>query len=112
MRHHIHAVVDAVAQIHVKPPWLTKERFVAWGAAAIAVAGGVVLGIRLRFNNHAPQQLATFLAFHQQATNELGGNNLRWAAEEGVGQGWEERCGYGSGYMSGYMSGYGNCRKE
>ena len=37
--HSFDAVVDAVAHIDVKTPWLTKERFVAGGAAAVAVAG-------------------------------------------------------------------------
>ena len=61
------------------------------------MAGGVVLGIRLRFNNHAPQQLATFLAFHQQAADQLGGNLLGGAGEEGLGEGLEESAGDGSG---------------
>ena len=39
-------------------PRLTKQGFVAGAAAAVAVAGGVVLGICLGFHNHAPQQLA------------------------------------------------------
>jgi len=38
--------------------WLRNECFLAGGAAAVAVAGGLLLGIRLRFHNHAPQQLA------------------------------------------------------
>ena len=57
------------------------------------MAGRVVLRIRLRFHNHAPQQLAIRLAFHQQAADELGGNLLGGAAEEGVG----EVGGYGGG---------------
>ena len=40
----LHAVVNAIAHIDIKPPRLTKERFVAGGAAAVAVAGRVVLG--------------------------------------------------------------------
>jgi hypothetical protein len=56
--HHFDAVVNAIAHIHIKPPSLPKQGLVAGGAAAVAVAGGVVLGIRLRFNNHAPQQFA------------------------------------------------------
>jgi len=51
------------------------------------VAGGLLLGIRLRFHNHTPQKLATFLALHQQAANELGGNNLSGAGEEALGEG-------------------------
>ena len=89
MGHHIHAMVDAITDIHIEATWLTKERFVAWGAATVAVAGGVVLGIRLRFHDHAPQQGAVCLAFHQLAANQLRGNDLRWTAEEGVRQGWE-----------------------
>ena len=80
-------MVDAIAHIDVKTSWLTKERFVAGGAAAVAVAGGVVLGIRLRFHNHAPKQRTIRLAFHQPAANQLRGDDLRWTAEEGVGQG-------------------------
>jgi len=49
------------------------------------VAGGLGLAIRLRFHNHAPQQLAIRLAFHQQAANELGGNLLGGAGEECLG---------------------------
>jgi len=40
------------------------------------MAGGLLLGIRLRFHNDAPQQLANGLAFHQQAADELGGDDL------------------------------------
>ena len=57
------------------------------------MAGRVVLRIRLRFHNHAPQQLAIRLALHQQAADEVGGNLLGGAAEEGVG----EVGGYGGG---------------
>ena len=79
-------MVNAIAHIDVKPPRLTKQGFVAGGAAAIAVAGGVVLGIRLRFHNHTPQQLAIRLAFHQQAADELRGDDLGGASEEGLGE--------------------------
>jgi len=51
----------------------------------MVVAGGLLLGIRLRFHNHAPQQLAAFLAFHQQAADELGGDRLGGAGKEGWG---------------------------
>jgi hypothetical protein len=65
------------------------------------VAGGVVLGIRLRFHNHAPEQLAIELAFHQEASDEVGGDQLGRAGEEGLGERWgvlgDERYGYGSG---------------
>jgi len=74
-------VVNAIAHNHIKTPRLTKQGFVAGGAAAVAVAGGLLLGIRLRFHNHAPQKLATFLALHQQTTDELGGDDLGGAGE-------------------------------
>ncbi len=93
-------MVNATAHIDIKPPWLSKEGFVAGGTAAVAACGGLLLGIRLRFHNHAPHQLARGLAFHQQAANQLGGDHLCGAAEEGLGEGWEVlrgRGGYGSG---------------
>ena len=95
--HSFHAVVNAIADIHIKPPRLTKERFVAWGATAEAVAGGVVLGIRLGFHHHAPEQAAVCLAFHQQATDEVGGDQLGGAGEEGLEEGWEVVDGLRSG---------------
>ena len=84
--HHIDAVVNAIAHIDIKPPWLPEEGFVARGAAAVAVTGVLLLGIRLRFHNHAPQQLAIRLALHQQAADQLGGNLLGGAGVEGVGE--------------------------
>ena len=98
------AVVNAVAHIDVKATWLSKERLVADGAAAIAVAGGVVLGIRLRFQHHTPQQAAVYLAFHQQEADELGGNDLRWAGKEGLGEGLGKRGEYRSGLGGGSRS--------
>ena len=92
-------------------PWLTKERFVAGAAAAVAVTGGVVLGISLGFHDHAPQQLAIRLAFHQQASDEVGGNALSGAGEEGLGQDWESVGGYGSGYSKGVLYVADNSRK-
>ena len=99
--HSFHAVVNAIAHIYIKQPWLTKERFVAWGAAAEAVAGGVVLGIRLGFHHHTPKQAAVLLAFHQQATNQVGGDQLGGAGEEGLREVLGGRGGYGSGLGSG-----------
>ena len=94
-------MVDAIAHIDVKTPGLTEQRFVARCAAAVAVARGVVLGIRLGFHNHAPKQLATLLAFHQPAANQVGGNDLGGASEERLGERWEilgdGLGGYGSG---------------
>ncbi len=52
------AVVNAITHIDIKPPWLTKQGVVAGAAAAVAVAGGLALAIRLRFHNHAPEQLS------------------------------------------------------
>ena len=67
------------------------------------MAGRLLLRISLRFHNHAPQQLAVGLAFHQQATDEVVGNLLGGAAEEAAGESWEVlggRGGYGSGSWS------------
>ena len=94
-------MVDAVAHIDVKPPRLTKQGFVLRAAAPVPVAGGLGLAIRLRFHNHAPEQLAIGLALHQQAANQLGRDQLGRAAEEAAGESWEVmggRGGYGSGY--------------
>jgi len=77
--------VNAIAHIDIKTPWLTKQRFIAGGAAAIPVAGGLLLRIRLRFHHHAPQQRAIGLAFHQQAADQLGCNLLGGSGEEGWG---------------------------
>ena len=63
------------------------------------MAGGLALAIRLRFHNHAPQQLAIRLALHQQAADELGGNQLGGAAEEGVEEVLGKRGGYGCGFV-------------
>jgi len=51
-------VVDSIAHVHIKPPRLAKQGFVAGGAAAVALAGGLILQIPLPFHNHAPQPLA------------------------------------------------------
>jgi len=77
-------VVNAIALIQVKASRLTKQGFVAGGATSAAVAGGLLLGIRLHFHNHTPQQLATFLALHQQAADELRCNLLGGAGEEAL----------------------------
>jgi len=67
------------------------------------VAGGFLLGIRLRFHNHAPQQFATFLRFTSRqpissgATTPAGRQKNDWGSawESGVARqwlwwGWEE----------------------
>ncbi len=63
------------------------------------MADGLALAIRLRFHNHAPQQLASGLALHEQAADELGGDLLGGAAEEALGEVVGEAGGYGSGLM-------------
>jgi len=62
------------------------------------VLSGLLLGIRLRFHKYAPHKLAIGLALHQQAADELGGDDIGRAGEEGVGKCWEGLGGYGSGY--------------
>ena len=93
------AVVDAIAHIPIRPSRLPKQGFVAGAAAALPVAGGVVLGIRLRFHNHPPKQLATCLALHQQAADQLRRHFFCGAGEEGVGEVLGERGGYGGGFV-------------
>ena len=93
------AVVNAIAHIDIKPPWLTKQRFVAGGAAPVPVAGRLALAIRLCFHNHAPEQLPSGLALHQQAADELGGNQLCGAGEEALGEVVGKRGGYRCGLM-------------
>ena len=90
--------MNAVVHNHTETRWLTKERFVAGGAAAVAVDGRGVLGIRFGSHDHAPEQAAVCFAFHQQAADELGGNLLGGAGEEGVGEVLGGRGGYGSGF--------------
>ena len=66
------------------------------------MTGGIVLGIRLRFHDHAPKQAAVPLAFQQPATDQLRTHDLCGAAEESVGKGGEILSdgldGYGSGF--------------
>ncbi len=69
---------------------------------AVAVACWLLLGIRLRFHNHATEQLAIRLAFHQQGADELGGGAARWGGKEGLGEVLGERGGYGSGFADGW----------
>ena len=68
------------------------------------MASGLLLGIRLGFHHHTPKQAAVLLAFHQQATNQVGGDQLGGAGEEGLGKGWEI---LGDG-LGGYGSGFGD----
>ena len=73
---------------------------------AVAMTGGIVLGIGLCFHNHAPQQTSIRLSFHQPATHQIRSNDFRRAAEEGFRQGWEifgdGQGGYGSGLEVGW----------
>ena len=93
-------MVDAIADIHIETPWRTKQGFVLGRPTPIAVAGGVVLGIRLSFNDHAPEQAAVLLAFHQQAADEVVGDQLSAAEEEAAGESWGI-LGSPGGYRSG-----------
>ena len=43
------------------------------------------------------------MAFHQQAADQLGGDDLGGAGEEGLGECWEGLSGYGSGLSATYM---------
>ena len=64
------------------------------------MTSGIVLGIGLCFDNHAPEQTAVVLAFHQPAANQVRSHDLSRTTEEGVRKGWgamTNRTGYGSG---------------
>ena len=69
-----------------------------YSATVQLIRSSLGLTIRLLFHNHAPQQLPSGLAFHQQAADQLGGDLLGKAAEERLGQVLGERGGYGSGF--------------
>ena len=43
------------------------------------MTGVVLLGIKLRYHNHAPEQLTSRLVFHQQAADPLRGDDLSGA---------------------------------
>ena len=62
------------------------------------MTGGVVLGIRLCFHHHTPEQAAVCLAFHQEAADELRRNLLGGAGEEALGEVLGGLGGYGSGW--------------
>lgn len=72
----IHAVVNALAHIHIETAWLIEERFLSRVAAAATLTGGGVLGIHLVFHSRARQQRSVEYAFDQQAANEVKGNQL------------------------------------
>ena len=69
------------------------------------MTSGIVLGIGLGFNDHAPEQAAVVLAFHQPAAHQIRSDDFRWAAEERLGQG-REILGDGAG---GCRSGWKSC---
>jgi hypothetical protein len=54
----LHAVVNAIAHIHIKPPRLTKQGVVAGAAVSMPVTGGLALAIRLRCHKYAPEPFA------------------------------------------------------
>ena len=72
----------------------------------LAVDGGLsgASDKSLCFHNHAPQQLASGLAFHKQAADQLGGNLLGGAGEEGLGEVLGGRGGYGGGFCEEVLS--------
>ena len=68
--------MNAVAHVHVEATGFAKERFVTGGSAAIAMAGGLILRIRLRFHHHTPEQAAVVLLFHQPAAHQIRSHHL------------------------------------
>jgi len=68
------------------------------------MANRLLLGIHFIFHQHTPEQAAVCLAFHQQTTDELGGDQLGGAGEEGLGECCEGLGGYGSGFETCLLS--------
>jgi len=56
----------------------------------------LIVGITIHFHKHTPQELIIGLILYQQAADELGGDDLGGAGEEGLGQVLGGRGGYGS----------------
>jgi hypothetical protein len=79
-------VLKAIAQIDIEASLLTKQRFCAAAEAAMPVVSGVGLTVRLRFYNQPLQEFATLLAFHQQAVDQLAGDQFIGAGEESLGE--------------------------
>ena len=79
-------MVDAIADIYIRPPWLTEQGFVLGHPAPITMKSGIVLGKSLGFNDHAPEQAAVVLAFHQPAAHQIGGNQLGRLSEKAWGE--------------------------
>jgi hypothetical protein len=63
-----------------------KECFVLKGAAPMAVAGGLRLGIHLRFHDQAPEQLAVGLAFQKAAADQLQRHHLGGPGKKRLGR--------------------------
>ena len=74
--------MDAVGDIDVPMARRAEQGGVAFGAATKAVTGGLLLGIRLRFHHHTPQQAAVGLAFEQAAADEFRPHQLSGARVE------------------------------
>ena len=65
------------------------------------MTSGIILGIGLGFNDHAPEQAAIVLAFHQPAAHQVRTHDFRRAAEERKRKGWELLGDGQDGYESG-----------
>ena len=81
-------MVDDIADTYTRPPWLTEQGFVLGRPAPITMKSGIVLGKSLGFNDHAPEQAAVVLAFHQPAAQQIGGNQLCRLSEKAWGECW------------------------
>ena len=99
---HIHAAVDAIADIDIKASWLTKERLVTGGEAAVTACGRVAPGLHPRFHHATPQLVPTVWRFTNLQPNQVRSDSFRWAAEEGVGLGWGMLGDGQGGYWDGF----------
>ena len=69
-------MVDSGADIDIKAPRFAEQGVVLRRKAALTVADAIVLLIGRGFNDHAPEQAAVVLAFHQPAAHQIGAHDL------------------------------------
>ena len=76
-------MMNSIGQIDVPVARRAKQGGITFGAAAVAMASGLLLGIGLGFHHNATEQTAVALALHQPTANEVRGDNLGRTAKEG-----------------------------
>ena len=94
-------MVNAIAHLNIKPPRLTKERFVAGTAAAVARGRRVPPGNTPPFPQSRPTAARLRLGVSPASRQPIsaGATLLDGAGVEGVGEVVGERGGYGGGFV-------------